>query len=820
MSFNRSILKNLSLLLVFSAVFFQACSKKTEFNNIYDVVVYGGTSAGVIAAIQATKLGKRAVIIEPGKHLGGLTSGGLGATDIGNKDAIGGLSREFYKRVNQHYNSGSDRTASMWTFEPHVAEKIFNDWIEEAGVEVIYKERLDLINGVNKTGTRIKEIIMESGLTIKGKMFIDATYEGDLMANSGVNFTVGREANEKYGEKYNGVQIENAKNHQFKNPVDPYLIPGKSASGLLPGILDDGGPGVDGEGDHRIQAYCFRMCMTNISENRIPFPKPENYDPLRYELLLRYINTGVFDVLNLSTPMPNGKTDTNNKGAFATDNIGMNYEYPNGDYTTREAIIKEHENYQKGLMWFLVNDPRVPSNVRDEVNQWGLPKDEFKDNGNWSHQLYIREARRMISNYVMTQHDCEGSAASNDPVGLAAYTMDSHNVQRYVDTYGKARNEGNVEVGGFPPYPISYRAIVPKREECSNLLVPVCLSASHIAFGSIRMEPVFMVLAQSSATAAVYAINEEIDIQEINYKKLKDQLLKDGQVLQYQQEPILTRMKEIELLNKKSKDVSVRSIELKDVAIMPYPGNFMEYESNGGSISYVFNVDECFDYKLIVGKIMNSAYGSAKVWIDDTFIGDLNCTGEFNITVPAEQEFYLPLLSKGDHSFTLKFKKEATIGIENMILIKIPIKIKEILISQSFPGFMGERGANSYPIENKRISWKKAEVSEDGIMKLNAQLEPKENCHAFAKTELICEKEIKTNLRFGHNDGAFIWLNGELIYKYTDVNSFKYNEFTLPVVLKKGKNELVMMIMQAEGKWLFNLNLDSYQFENRTPGSL
>ncbi len=818
MSFNRSILKTLSLLLVFSTVFFQACSKKTEFNNIYDVVVYGGTSAGVIAAIQATKLGKRAVIIEPGKHLGGLTSGGLGATDIGNKDAIGGLSREFYERVNQHYNSGSDRTASMWTFEPHVAEKIFNEWIEEAGVEVIYKERLDLINGVNKTGTRIKEIIMESGLTIKGKMFIDATYEGDLMANSGVNFTVGREADKTYGEKYNGVQIENAKNHQFKNAVDPYLISGKSESGLLPGILDDGGPGVEGEGDHRIQAYCFRMCMTNNPENRIPFSKPENYDPLRYELLLRYINTGVFDVLNLSTPMPNGKTDTNNKGAFATDNIGMNYEYPNGDYSTREAIIKEHENYQKGLMWFLANDPRVPSDIRDEVSQWGLPKDEFTDNGNWSHQLYIREARRMISNYVMTQHDCEGLVASNDPVGLAAYTMDSHNVQRYVDTYGKARNEGNVEVGGFPPYPISYRAIVPKREECSNLLVPVCLSASHIAFGSIRMEPVFMVLAQSSATAAVHAINEEIDIQEINYKKLKDQLLKDGQVLQYQQEPILTGMKEIELLNKKSKDVSVRSIELKDVAIMPYPGNFMEYESKGGSISYVFNVDEYFDYKLIVGKIMNSAYGSAKVWIDETLIGDLNCTGEFNITVPAEQEFYLPLLSKGDHSFTLKFKKEATIGIENMSLIKIPIKIKEILISQSFPGFIGERGVNSYLHENDRIIWKKAEVSEDAIVKLDSHLEPKENCHAFAKTELICKKEIKTNLRFGHNDGAFIWLNGELIYEYTDVNSFKYNEFTVPVVLKKGKNELVMMIMQAEGKWLFNLNLDSYQFENRTSG--
>jgi len=782
------------------------------------VVVYGGTSAGVIAAIQATKSGKQAILIEPGEHLGGLTSGGLGATDIGNKDAIGGLSREFYQRVNQHYNPDSDPLDAMWTFEPHVAEKIFKEWIEEAGVEVIYKERLDLINGVNKMGTRIDEILMESGMTFKGKMFIDATYEGDLMAISGVDFAIGREANKVYGEKYNGVQTENAKNHQFKNPIDAYVIPGKPESGLLPGILDDGGPGVDGEGDHRIQAYCFRMCMTNIPENRIPFKKPMNYDPMHYELLLRYINSGVFDVLNLSTPMPNGKTDTNNKGAFATDNIGMNYEYPNGDYSTRDAIIKEHENYQKGLMWFLANDPRVPSEVRDEVSQWGLPKDEFADNGNWSHQLYIREARRMISDYVMTQHDCEGLVSTIDPVGLAAYTMDSHNVQRYVDQSGKARNEGNIEVGGFPPYPISYRSIVPKKEECSNLLVPVCLSASHIAFGSIRMEPVFMVLAQSAAIAAVQAIDEEVDVQEINYKKLKDQLLIESQVLQYKTGSVLKNNIAIELINEKSKDVSVRSVILKDVSIMAYPGNYLEYDSEGGSISYGFYVDEYFDYKLIIQKVVNRPFGSAEVWIDNKFIGNLNCSSDFNITIPAEQEFYIPLLSKGQHSFTLKFKKETKIGIGNISMIKIPIKIKEFLISQSFPGSMGEKGSNSYPLEKDKIIWKKADVSIDGVVQLDALLEPIENCHAFAITELICRKDLKTNLRFGHNDGAFIWLNGYLIYEYTDVNSFKYNEFTLPIELKKGKNVLVMMIMQAEGQWLFNLNMDSYQFENRTPG--
>ncbi|NQU53312.1 MAG: FAD-dependent oxidoreductase [Bacteroidetes bacterium] len=529
------------LKLILLNLIFCSCSQKEEQLNTFDVVVYGGTSAGVIAACQAVKMGKTAVIIEPGKHLGGLTSGGLGATDIGNKAAIGGLSRVFYQRINQHYNPGSPKEETMWTFEPHVAEKIFNDLLEEAQIKVFFNERLNLKNGVNKIDQKIQTITMESGLIFKGKMFIDATYEGDLMATAGVSFAVGRESNKTYKETLNGVQTAQALYHQFKKPVDPYIVSGKPESGLLPGILEDGGPGIEGDGDHRIQAYCFRMCLTNVPENQIPFSKPEKYDPLRYELLLRYINTGEFDVLKLSKMMPLGKTDTNNKGAFATDNIGMNYDYPNGDYKTREAIIQEHENYQKGLMWFLANDPRLPQYVREEVNKWGLPKDEFTDNENWPHQLYIREARRMISDYVMTEHDCLGTIATDVPAGLAAYTMDSHNVQRYIDESGNVRNEGDVEVGGFSPYPIAFKSLVPKQEECTNLLVPVCLSSTHIAFGSIRMEPVFMVLAQSTTTAAVLAINEEKDIQQISYAKLRTQLLKDAQVLEWKPEPIIEK---------------------------------------------------------------------------------------------------------------------------------------------------------------------------------------------------------------------------------------------------------------------------------------
>ena len=508
----------------------------TTDENSYDVVVYGGTSAGVIAAVKSSRMGKSVVLIEPGKHLGGLSSGGLGATDIGNKAAIGGMSREFYGRIFAHYNPNSDTAGTMWTFEPHVAEKIFNDLIKEENIPVYFEERLNLLSGVIKSGTTITEIEMESGLKFKGRIFIDATYEGDLMAKAGVSYTVGRESNKVYNETLNGVQTAQAIYHQFKSKVDPYIIPGKPESGLLPSIQNDGGPGVEGSGDNRVQAYCFRMCLTNDQENLIPFQKPDLYNPMRYELLLRYTNTGVFDVMKLSKSMPNNKTDTNNKGAFATDNIGMNYDYPDGDYKTRESIIKEHENYQKGLMWFLANDERVPEHVREEVNRWGLPKDEFSDNNNWPHQLYIREARRMISDYVMTEHNCMGSQIVDDPIGLAAYTMDSHNVQRYVDEAGNVRNEGDVEVSGFPPYPISFRSIIPKENECTNLLIPVCLSASHIAFGSIRMEPVFMLLGESAVMAAVQAIDSETEIQNIDYPKLQKELLNANQVLEWKKE--------------------------------------------------------------------------------------------------------------------------------------------------------------------------------------------------------------------------------------------------------------------------------------------
>ncbi len=521
----------------------------------YDIVIYGGTSAGIVAGIQALEMGKSVVVIEPTRREGGLTTGGLGQTDIGNKQVIGGLSRQFYERIAAHYadpdawkwekreayrDSGQTRTAkgeaTMWTFEPSAALKVYRDWITETGLELVFEERLNRETGVTKVGARIVSIMMESGREFAGKMFIDATYEGDLMAAAGVSYTVGREANSLYGETLNGVQTKMAKHHNFVRGVDPYRVKGDPESGLLP-FLDPEGPGPEGEGDARVQAYCFRMCLTDHPENRIPFHQPEGYDELWFELLLRNFEAGETGMPWINSSMPNRKTDTNNRTGFSTDFIGQNYDYPEASYAEREAIIARHRLYQQGLMWTLANHPRVPGNIRYSVARWGVTKDEFVEGDGWQEQLYIREARRMVSDFVMTQNHCQRREIVSDSVGMGAYTMDSHNVQRYVDENGDARNEGDVQVGGFPPYPISYQSIIPRQSEAENFFSPVCLSASHMAFGSIRMEPVFMVLGQSAATAASLAIDAGVPVQAVNYETLKERLEADGQILNHDAPP-------------------------------------------------------------------------------------------------------------------------------------------------------------------------------------------------------------------------------------------------------------------------------------------
>jgi hypothetical protein len=523
----------------------------------YDIVIYGGTAAAVTAAIQARQMDRSVVIVSPDKHLGGLSSGGLGYTDTGNKAVIGGLAREFYHRVWQHYNrpaawnwekreafgnkgqgtpaiDGENRT--MWLFEPHVAEQVFEDLIREYKVPVLRDEWLDRQNGVRRDGAKIVSIRTLSGKTFTGRVFIDATYEGDLMAAAGVQYHVGREGKSVYGEEWAGVQTGVLHHgHHFgvlKDKISPYVIPGDPKSGILARI-SPAAPGEYGAGDSKVQAYCFRMCLTDLAANRLPFPKPAGYDPKQYELLLRIFDAGWRETFRKFDRIPNQKTDTNNHGPFSTDNIGMSYDYPEASYERRREIIREHEQYQKGWLWFIANDPRVPADVRTEFRKWGLAKDEFRDNGNWPHQIYVREARRMIGKYVMTEHELLKKRPTPESVGMGSYGIDSHNIQRYITPEGYVQNEGDIGVSTNGPYQISYGSLVPKRGQADNLIVPVAVSSSHIAFGSIRMEPVFMILGQSAGTAASLAIEGRIAVQDVPYAKLEQRLRKDGQILEY-----------------------------------------------------------------------------------------------------------------------------------------------------------------------------------------------------------------------------------------------------------------------------------------------
>ena len=547
-------MKQLSVLLcVLSAL----CCSQISGAEEYDLVVYGGTSAGVISAVQAKQMGKTVIVVGPDKHLGGLSAGGLGFTDTGNKAVIGGLAREFYHRVWKHYDTdaawkwqkkseyggkgqgtpaidGTQRT--MWIFEPHVAEQVFEDFVKDDGITVHRNEWLDREKGVKLVDGRIVSITMLSGKTYAGKMFIDATYEGDLLAAAKCDSHVGREAQAVYDETWNGIQVGVLHHrHHFgavKTPISAFVIPGDKSSGVLPRVSTDP-PGEYGAGDQRVQAYCYRTCMTTHDPNRVPFPKPEGYDAKQYELLLRVFQASWREAIDKFDPIPNHKTDTNNHGPFSFDNIGMNYDYPEATYERRREILKEHTSYQQGLLYFTANDPRVPEDVRKIIAKWGLAKDEFVDNGNWPHQIYVREARRLIGSYVMTENELLQKKPTPDSVGMGSYTIDSHNVQRYITPEGYVQNEGDIGVGTKGPYEIAYGSLVPKKGQCGNLLVPVCVSSSHIAFGSIRMEPVFMILGQSAATAAVMAIDAKQSVQDVPYAKLKEQLLKDGQILEY-----------------------------------------------------------------------------------------------------------------------------------------------------------------------------------------------------------------------------------------------------------------------------------------------
>lgn len=536
----------------------------------FDVVVYGGTSAGIAAAVQSSRMDKSVVLIEPTQRIGGLTTGGLGATDIGNKEAIGGIAREFYENIYEYYEDpanwewqkksnykqgrNEEGEDAMWTFEPSAALEVYKEMIAKEDIDLLYGARLNRKDGVVMNGKEIESIEMEDGSVYQGKMFIDATYEGDLMAAAGVEYTVGREPSHKYGESLNGVQLypeglpedidpikvdyfsrSNRGMHQFPDGVDPYKVPGDPENGLLWGI-SEGSLQPISTGDDKAQAYNIRMALTDHPENQVPITKPAGYDPAKYELLVRLFEAqpesrGINDYFIWSR-MPNRKTDINNGGAFSTDMIGMNYEWPEASYEQREEMFEDHVSYIKGLLYFYKTDPRIPTQLKEFVSSWGYPKDEYLKNDHFSPQLYVREGRRMIGDYVMTQNNVIGNKVAQESIGMAAYGMDSHHIQRIV-VDGMVKNEGDIQVHDFPPYPIAYGSITPKESEVTNLLVPVSLSASHIAFGSIRMEPVFMVLGQSAALAGSIAIDQKINVQDIKYEKLEKVLLRNNQRLKW-----------------------------------------------------------------------------------------------------------------------------------------------------------------------------------------------------------------------------------------------------------------------------------------------
>jgi hypothetical protein len=546
------------LLITFLATLTLALNqcKNDSANDTFkaDVIVYGGTSAAVTSAVQVARMGKSLIVVSPDKHLGGLSSSGLGFTDTGNKEVIGGLAREFYQLIYNHYqkpeswnwqkqseygNRGQGSPAidgekrTMWIFEPHVAEAAFEKMIADNKITVYRDEWLNRENGVTKKDGRITSITTLSGKTFKGKIFIDATYEGDLMASTGVSYHVGREATSVYNETWNGVQKGVFHHgHWFKDNIDPYKIPGDPSSGLLPRISSEI-PGENGTGDSKIQAYCFRLCLTQNPGNKVPIIKPEGYDSTQYELLVRLSATRWDEFFAKYDAIPNYKTDVNNHGPFSYDNIGMNWDYPDASYERRKEIINEHITYQKGLLYFMATDLRLPAWVRETMNSWGYSKDEFTDNGYWPYNIYVREARRMLGEYVMTENDVLVKRPVPNPIGMGSYTMDSHNVQRYVTPEGFVQNEGDLGVGAPKPYQIDLGSILPRRGECTNLLVPVCVSCSHIAFGSIRMEPVFMILGQSAGTVASMALNKKKNIHDLTYTEIREKLLADGQILEY-----------------------------------------------------------------------------------------------------------------------------------------------------------------------------------------------------------------------------------------------------------------------------------------------
>ena len=508
----------------------------------FDIVVYGATGGGVITAVSAAREGLQVALVEPGNHVGGMVSGGLSLTDYGKKEVIGGYSLEFYARAAAHYNMRQYGHDVAWYHEPHVGENIYRSMLKEAGVKLFVGHRLREKSGVKTSARRVSAIVAENGTEFTARIFADASYEGDLMAQAGVSWTAGRESAAQYGESLAGVRPTHFQ-HVFKFPVS-----GKDASGKLLPEIQSAPIGEVGAGDKKLQAYNYRVCVSRDPANQVAFPRPANYRPERFALLLRLLNDWqkhngkpplAADVFIIGR-IPNQKADLNNRGAFSTDYLGMNWDYPGASYARRKEIIEDHLNYTASMFYFLANDDRVPGSVRDSLREWGLCKDEFQDTGHWPHQLYVREARRMIGEYVMTQKDLQQEREKTDAIGMGSYNSDSHAVQRYISPDGTVQNEGLMEVP-VQPYQIPYRMMLPRRSEALNLLVPVAFSASHVAYSTLRMEPQYMIIGQAAGVAAKLALDAGVAVQDVDTGKLREILTKQGAVFEYHPAPRLVR---------------------------------------------------------------------------------------------------------------------------------------------------------------------------------------------------------------------------------------------------------------------------------------
>jgi len=510
------------------------CTFMAEAQQDFDFVVYGGTAGGVATAVAAARHGLKTALLEPRDHIGGMVSGGLSGTDTGKKEVIGGMALEFYYRAGRKYNMDRHLNELSWMPEPKVAEAIFREMLKEAGVTLFERHRLKEKAGVVKSGNTVTEIHTDNGARFRARLFADSSYEGDLMAQAKVGYTYGREGISDYGESLAGIRAV-TESHQFA--VD---VPARGKDGkVLPEISTEP-RGIPGAGDKRIQAYNFRVIATNVPENRLPWPKPSGYDPKRYELLANYLEAMTpymgrpltFNEVSLLRIIPNGKVDLNNRNGFSTDYIGKNYGYPEGSYAERERIWKEHIDYQQGFYYFLANDSRVSKSLQEEVRSYGLAKDEYLDTNHWPHQLYIREARRMLGDFVSAQKDLQTERTKPDAIGMGSYASDSHNIQRFINDRGFVENEGDVQVQ-VQPYQIPYRIMIPKKAEAANLLVPVCFSSSHISYASMRMEPQYMIIGHAAGIAAALAAKDNVAVQDINITELQSKLREEGAVFEY-----------------------------------------------------------------------------------------------------------------------------------------------------------------------------------------------------------------------------------------------------------------------------------------------